>query len=252
MLNFKWRHFEKEIILLNVRWYLAYPLSYRNLEEMAEERGYSVDHSTINRWVIKYSPQLDKIFRAQKRSVGVRWRMDETYIKVNGKWKYFYRAVDKEGNTIDYLLTAKRDMKAAKRFFTKAIKSNGHPELVNVDKSGSNKAALNSINEETEEQIEIRQCKYLNNIVEQDHRNIKRITRPMLEFKNFHCAQKTLAGIELMKMIKKGQMKEDRLSPAEQFYSLFATEPDYFDNRSRLKKFRRISIIRDDRCLSTF
>ena len=252
MLNFKCRHFEKEIILLNVRWYLAYPLSYRNLEEMAEERGYSVDHSTINRWVIKYSPQLDKIFRAQKRSVGVRWRMDETYIKVNGKWKYFYRAVDKEGNTIDYLLTAKRDMKAAKRFFTKAIKSNGHPELVNVDKSGSNKAALNSINEETKEQIEIRQCKYLNNIVEQDHRNIKRITRPMLEFKNFHCAQKTLAGIELMKMIKKGQMKEDRLSPAEQFYSLFATEPDYFDNRSRLKKFRRISIIRDDRCLSTF
>ena len=222
MLNFKWRHFEKEIILLNVRWYLAYPLSYRNLEEMAEERGYSVDHSTINRWVIKYSPQLDKIFRAQKRSVGVRWRMDETYIKVNGKWKYFYRAVDKEGNTIDYLLTAKRDMKAAKRFFTKAIKSNGHPELVNVDKSGSNKAALNSINEETEEQIEIRQCKYLNNIVEQDHRNIKRITRPMLGLKNFHCAQKTLAGIELMKMIKKGQMKGDCLSPAEQFYSLSA------------------------------
>ena len=222
MLNFKCRHFEKEIILLNVRWYLAYPLSYRNLEEMAEERGYSVDHSTINRWVIKYSPQLDKIFRAQKRSVGVRWRMDETYIKVNGKWKYFYRAVDKEGNTIDYLLTAKRDMKAAKRFFTKAIKSNGHPELVNVDKSGSNKAALNSINEETEEQIEIRQCKYLNNIVEQDHRNIKRITRPMLGFKNFHSAQKTLAGIELMKMIKKGQMKGDDLSPAEQFYSLSA------------------------------
>ena len=186
MLNFKCRHFEKEIILLNVRWYLAYPLSYRNLEEMAEERGYSVDHSTINRWVIKYSPQLDKIFRAQKRSVGVRWRMDETYIKVNGKWKYFYRAVDKEGNMIDYLLTAKRDMKAAKRFFTKAIKNNGQPELVNVDKSGSNKAALNSINEETEEQIEILQCKYLNNIVEQDHRNIKRITRPMLGFKNFH------------------------------------------------------------------
>jgi transposase-like protein len=219
---------------------------------MAEERGYSVDHSTINRWVIKYIPELEKSFQAKKRSVGVRWRMDETYIKVNGKWKYFYRAVDKEGNTIDYLLTAKRDMKAAKRFFTKAIKSNGHPELVNVDKSGSNKAALNSINEETKEQIEIRQCKYLNNIVEQDHRNIKRITRPMLGFKNFHSAQKTLAGIELMKMIKKGQMKEDRLSPAEQFYSLFATEPDYFDNRSRLKKFRRISIIRDDRCLSTF
>jgi putative transposase len=222
MLNFKWRHFEKEIILLNVRWYLAYPLSYRNLEEMAAERGYSVDHSTINRWVIKYSPELEKAFQAKKRSVGVRWRMDETYIKVNGQWKYFYRAVDKEGNTIDYLLTAKRDMKAAKRFFKKAIKRNGQPELVNVDKSGSNKAALNSINEETEDQIEIRQCKYLNNIIEQDHRNIKRITRSMLGFKNFHSAQKTLAGIELMKMIKKGQMEGDDLPPAEQFYSLAA------------------------------
>ena len=111
-------------------------------------------------------------------------------------------------------------MKAAKRFFTKAIKRNGHPELVNIDKSGSNKAALNSINEKTEEQIEIRQCKYLNNIIEQDHRNIKRITRPMLGFKNFHSAQTTLAGIELMKMIKKGQMEGDGLSPAEQFYSL--------------------------------
>jgi len=222
MLSFKWRHFEKEIILLNVRWYLAYPVSYRDLEEMAEERGYHVDHSTINRWVIKYSLELERVFQQKKKATGSRWRMDETYIKVNGQWKYLYRAVDKEGNTIDYLLTAKRDMKAAKRFFTKAIKRNGHPELVNVDKSGSNKAALNSINEETEEQIEIRQCKYLNNIVEQDHRNIKRITRPMLGFKNFHSAQKTLSGIELMKMIKKGQMEGDDLSPAEQFYSLAA------------------------------
>ena len=148
--------------------------------------------------------------------------MDETYIKVNGQWKYLYRAVDKEGNTIDYLLTAKRDMKAAKRFFTKAIKRNCHPELVNIDKSGSNKAALNNINEGSEEPIEIHQCKYLNNIIEQDHRNIKRITRSMLGFKNFHCAQKTLAGIELMNMIKKGQMEGDDLSPAEQFYSLAA------------------------------
>ena len=148
--------------------------------------------------------------------------MDETYIKVNGQWKYLYRAVDKEGNTIDYLLTAKRDMKASKRFFSKAIKRNEHPELVNIDKSGANKAALNCINEEVENQIEIRQCKYLNNLIEQDHRNIKRITRLILGFKNFHSAQKTIAGIELMKMIKKGQMKGDDLSPAEQFYSLAA------------------------------
>jgi putative transposase len=222
MLNFKWRHFEKEIILINVRWYLAYPLSYRNLEEMATERGYSVDHRTINRWVIKYSPELEAAFQKKKKPVGGRWRMDETYIKVNGQWKYLYRAVDKEGNSIDYLLRAKRDTKAAKSFFKKAIKRNGQPTLVNVDKSGANKAALDNINKETEEQIEIRQCKYLNNIVEQDHRNIKRNTRPMLGFKNFHCAQKTLAGIELMSMIKKGQMGGDDLSPAEQFYSLAA------------------------------
>lgn len=224
MLSFKWRHFEKEIILLNVRWYLAYPVSYRNIEEMSEERGYRVDHSTINRWVIKYSPELEKTFQKKKHSVGLRWRMDETYIKVNGQWKYFYRAVDKKGNTIDYILRAKRDMKAAKRFFTKAIKRNGHPELVNIDKSGSNKAALNNINEETKEPIIIRQCKYLNNIIEQDHKNIKRITRPMLGFKNFHSAQKTLSGIEVMKMIKKGQMEgnNDDLSHAEQFYLLAA------------------------------
>lgn len=148
--------------------------------------------------------------------------MDETYIKVNGQWKYFYRPVDKEGNTIDYLLAAKCDMKAAKRFFIKAIKMNGQPELVNIDKSGSNKPAVNSINEEAEELIDIRQYKYLNNIIEQDHQNIKRITRPMLGFKNFHSTQKTFAGVELMKMIKKGQMEGDDLSPAELFYSLAA------------------------------
>ena len=124
---------------------------------MVEEREYCVDHSTINRWVIKHSPELEKIFQQKKRPVELRWRMDETYIKVNGQWKYFYRAVDKEGNTIDYLLRAKRDMKAAKRFFTNAIKRNGRPELVNIDKSGSNKAALNSLNKDTKEPIEIRQ-----------------------------------------------------------------------------------------------
>lgn len=225
MLSFKWWHFEKEIILVNVRWYLVCSLSFRHLEEIAQERGYRVDHSTINRWVIKYSPELEAVFQHKKRPVGMRWRMDETYIKVKGQWKYFYRAVDKEGNTIDYLLTVKRDMKAAKRSLKKAIKRNGQPELVNVDKSGSNKASINHLNEETEEPIEIRQCKYLNNIIEQDHRNIKRITRPMLGFKNFHSAQKTLAGIEMMKMINKGQLelsKGDDSSPAELFYSLAA------------------------------
>ena len=151
-----------------------------------------------------------------------RW---DVYIKVKGQWKYFYRAVDKENNTIDFLLTAKRDKKAALRFFNKAVCNNGQPSLVNVDKSGTNKAAINSYNEENNTRIETRQCKYLNNIVEQDHRFIKRLTRPMLGFKIFHCAQKTLTGIKLVCMIKKGQYRysvKGNKSPTKLFYSLAA------------------------------
>jgi len=205
-----------------VRWYVAYALSYRDLEEMMTERGISVDHSTIQRWVVKYSPLLEQEFKKHKRPVGSSWRMDETYIKIKGQWKYLYRAVDKEGNTIDFLLTAKRDKKAALRFFKKAIGANGLPEKVNMDKSGANKAGLEAYNEANDVEIEIRQNKYLNNRIEQDHRGIKRITRPMLGFKSFHSARRTLAGIELMRMIKKGQMLVlgDDLSPAEQFYAL--------------------------------
>ena len=151
--------------------------------------------------------------------------MDETYLKVRGLWRYYYRAVDKEGNTIDFLLTAKRDTKAALRFFNKAIGRNGKPGLINIDKSGANKAGINQFNNENNRRVKIRQCKYLNNIVEQDHRRIKRITRPMLGFNNFHSARATLIGIELMAMINKGQMKKNivgSLSPAEQFYALAA------------------------------
>jgi len=223
MISFKGRQFEKDIILQCVRWYVAYALSYRDLEEMMKERGIPVDHSTIQRWVVKYSPLLEQEFKKHKRPVGSSWRMDETYIKIKGQWKYLYRAVDKEGNTIDFLLTAKRDKKAALRFFKKAIGANGLPEKVNMDKSGANKAALEAYNEANDVEIEIRQNKYLNNRVEQDHRGIKRITRPMLGFKSFHSARRTLAGIELMRMIKKGQMLVlggDDLSPAEQFYAL--------------------------------
>jgi len=149
--------------------------------------------------------------------------MDETTIKVRGQWRYYYRAVDKEGNTIDFLLTAKRDTKAG--FFNKAIGRNGKPSLINIDKSGANKAGINQFNDENNRRVKILQCKYLNNIVEQDQRRIKRITRPMLGFKSFHSAQSTLAGIELMAMLKKGQMKKNMvgtLSPAEQFYALAA------------------------------
>ena len=160
---------------------------------------------------------------SEEKTSRTRWRLDETYIKVKGKWTYFYRAVDKENNTIDFLLTAKRDKKAALRFFNKSVNSNAQPSLVNIDKSGTNKAAITAYNEDNNTRIKIRQCKYLNNIIEQDHRFIKRITRPMLNFKNFHCAQKTLAGIELIRMIKKGQQrysKRGNKSPADLFYAL--------------------------------
>jgi len=225
MINFHGRHFQKDMILQSIRWYLTYALSYRDIEELMEERGFSVDHSTINRWVVYYSPKLENKFRQKKTRTGNRWRLDETYIKVKGQWKYFYRAVDKRNNTIDFLLTAKRDKKAALRFFNKAVSNNGQPSLVNIDKSGTNKAAINTYNEDNNTHVEIRQCKYLNNIVEQDHRFVKKLTRPMLGFKNFHCAQKTLSGIELVRMIKKGQYRysvKGNKSPAELFYSLAA------------------------------
>ena len=221
MIEFKGSHFEREVILWGVRWYVAYPISYRQLEEMMDERGVEVDHSTLNRWVVKYVPLLEKQFRAHKRPVGSSWRLDETYVKVKGAWKYLYRAVDKAGATVDFLLTAKRDRKAALRFLRKAIRHNGTPEKITIDKSGANTAAIESHNTETKAGIEMRQIKYLNNIVEQDHRAIKRQTRPMLGFKSFWSAAVTLAGIEIMHMIRKGQLLlTGELCPARQFYAL--------------------------------
>lgn len=226
MISFKGRQFKKTIILMSVRWYVAYALSYRNIEEMMAERGVHVDHSTINRWVINYSPKLEAEFASHyKRNVGSSWRMDETYIKIKGQWNYLYRAVDKSGATVDFMLSKNRDKKAAKRFFSKAIGSSEKPEKVTIDKSGSNNAALISINKDLDEnaKIEIRQIKYLNNIVEQDHRFIKRITKPMMGFKAFHSARATLIGIELHHMLHKGQYMNAKNMPAfEKFYALAA------------------------------
>ena len=217
-------HYPLDVILLCVRWYVAYSLSLRNLEEMIAERGFEVDHSTVHRWVIKLLPLFEKAFRKHKRPVGKSWRMDETYTKVKGQWKYLSRAVDKEGKTVDFLLRARRDKAAARRYFEKAIDQNGEPATITVDKSGANLAALEAINAERETPITIRQNKYLNNIVEQDHRAIKRRIRPMMGFKDFRCARIILAGIEVMHMIRKGQMKIDGVerTVAEQFYSLIA------------------------------
>jgi len=225
MMNFKGSQFEREIILWAVRWYVAYPISYRQLEEMMGERGVAVDHSTLNRWVIKYAPEFEKVFRRRQRPVGRSWRLDETYVKIKGKSAYLYRAVDKEGHTIDFLLTPTRDRDAAEAFLRKAIRTQGLPEKITIDKSGSNTAAIMHYNKTHKTAIVIRHCKYLNNIVEQDHRAMKRLTRPMLGFKSFWAARCTLAGIEVMHAIRKGQMATTGAmtqTPAEQFYALAA------------------------------
>ena len=210
---------------MGVRWYVAYPLSTRHIEELMEERGVHVDHSTINRWVIKYSPQLEETFHRRKRPVWISWRMDETYIKVKGHWHYLYRAVDKSGQTIDFLLTEQRDEQAAKRFLTQAIRRHGVPEKITIDGSEANAVAIRNYNAEHGTAIIIRQVKYLNNIIKQEHRGVKRITRPMLGFKSFDAAQSTLVGIELMHMLRKRQLEEgveQDLTVAEQFYTLAA------------------------------
>jgi transposase-like protein len=210
---------------MGVRWYVAYPLSYRHVEELMEERGVPIDHATIQRWVVKYSPLLEAAFHRRKWPVWVSWRMDETYIKIKGAWYSLYRAVDKTGQTIDFLLTAQRDEPAAKRFLTKAIRRHGAPEKITIDGSAANEAAIKRYNEEHGTAIEIRKIKYLNNIVEQDHRGVKRVTRPMLGFKAFDAAQSTLTGIELMHMLRKGQLEdgiEQGRTAAEQFYALAA------------------------------
>ena len=187
------------------------------------ERGVSVDRSSINRWTIRFLPLIEKMARKHKRPVEASWRMDETYIKVKGVWKYLYRAIDKQRKTIDFLLTAKRDMAAAKRFFDKAMHTNGDLEKVAMDESGANKAAIDSIDAGREVPIVVRQVKYLNKIIEQDHRAIKRVTEPMLKFKSFRSARCLLAGIELMHMIRNGQFATDGAeitSFATQFYAL--------------------------------
>jgi len=192
---------------------------------MMRERGVAVDHSTLNRWVIKYAPEIEKQFRLRKRPVGKSWRMDETYIRVKGEWKYLYRAVDKDGQTIDFLLTPHRDKAAAAAFLHKAIRAHGLPEKITIDQSGSNTAVITQYNRTHKTTIAIRQSKYLNNIVEQDHRAVKRMVKPMLGCKSFWAARCTIAGIEVMHALRKGQLASTGTlsrTPAEQFYALAA------------------------------
>ena len=218
-------HFPLEVMLVCVRWYAAYPLSLRNLEEMMAERGVRVDHATVHRWALKMLPVLAKVFRGRKRPVGRSWRVDETYVLVGGQWKYLYRAVDRLGQTVDFLLTAHRDLAAARRFFEQAFDLHGDPEKITIDKSGANTAAVKSLIADTGLDIELRQSKYLNNLIEQDHRAIKQRVRPMMGFKTFRSSVRLIAGIETMHMIRKGQLRcPDGLavSAADDFYSLAA------------------------------
>ena len=233
---FKCRHFEAEIILLCVRWYLRYALSYRDLEEMMLERGLQVDHSTIYRWVQRYAPELEKRCRPHLKTTNDSWRVDETYIKINRTWTYLYRAVDSEGNTLEFLLSPTRDAEAAKRFFVKALHATAcsvaqacpgeeqveeptvaadpntiplAPRVINIDKHAAYPKAIAELKAAgiLPERVELRQVKYLNNLVEQDHRCIKRLVKPGMGFFSFETARRTLQGYEVMHMIRKGQVR---------------------------------------------
>jgi putative transposase len=231
---FKGRHFDRSVILLCVRWYLAYSLSLRNLEEMMAERGISVDHATVHRWVIRYSPELLERFNQRKRAVTGRWHIDETYVKVRGQWRYLYRAIDSNGDTIEFWFSERRDFTAAKRFLRKALKRHGRPERIVIDGSQTNREAILSCDTHDQLQhrtrrdlkpIRIRQNAYLNNLIEQDHRAIKRRIRPMLGFKSASSARIILGGIEMVHMMRKQQAKyacNRQPSLAEQFDLLAA------------------------------
>ena len=227
MIDFKGNHYPREVVLHAVFFYLRYAVSYRDLEEILQERGVDVDHATLNRWVVRYSPLIAKEAQRRKARTSSSWRMDETYIKVKGKWNYLYRAVDKFGKTLNFMLSERRDEAATTSFFTRTLGNNGVPERVVIDQSGANLAGLKNMNSllmlnGRYRFIDILQVKYLNNIIEQDHRFIKKITRPMKGFKAFHSASATLEGIEVAHMIRKNQLASKGQCPFQQFENLAA------------------------------
>ena len=205
---FKWRHFQADIILLCVHWYLRYSLSYRDLEEIMLERGLHIDHTTIYRWVQHYAPELEKRCRPHLKATTDSWRVDETYVKK--VWMYLYRAVDSQGNTLEFLLSETRDAQAVKRFFQKTLGTSQavSPRVITVDKNAAYPKAFRELKAEGIMPVscKLRQSKYLNNIVEQDHRFIKRLVKPGMGFFSFHTAWRTLQGYEVIHMIRKGQM----------------------------------------------
>lgn len=225
MISFKGAHFPKEAILYAVYFYLRYTVSYRDLEEIMSERGVRVDHATLNRWVTKYAPLIAVKAQSKKRATRTSWRMDETYIKVRGKWLYLYRAVDKAGKTLDFMLSERRNGPAATKFFAKALSSNGIPKKIVIDKSGANAVGIRETNRILKRfgcptRVETIKSKFLNNMIEQDHRFIKRRIRHMCGFKSFISAAATLDGIEVANMIRKRQFPDGELSGFQQFAKL--------------------------------
>jgi len=208
---FKWRHFEPTLILLCVRWYCRYQLSYRDVEEMMRERGLEVDHSTVFRWIQRYAPEINRRVRPHLKMSGTSYRADETYIKVGKTCKYLYRAVDKQGNTMEFMLSTKRHVSAAKRFFKKMMRAEHRrlPFTIGVDKNAAYPEAFSASQADmiVPKGCKLRRVKYLNNVIEQDHRFVKKKVRASQCFKSFQTAERTLEGIEAVNMMRKGQVK---------------------------------------------
>jgi len=206
---FKERHFDGQIIILCVSWYTSFKLSLRDLVIMMADRGITLTHTTILRWVQCYLPEFEKRWNRYARPVGGSWRMDETYIKVGGRWVDLYRAVDKAGRTVDFFLSENRDVNAAKTFLRRAMEKTRKPAKITLDAYASSHRAVREMKEtgELSNRVMVRSSQYLNNLIEQDHRRVKQRTRPMLGFKRFDNAAVTISGIELAEKIKKGQFK---------------------------------------------
>jgi len=210
---FKGRHFDQGIVVLCVRWYLSFKLSFRDLVAMMSERGLKMAHTTILRWVQHYSQEFERRWKRYARSVGGSWRMDETYVRVKGEWMYLYRAVDKAGKTVDFILSRKRDVNAAKTFLRKAMTGQRIPTKITLDAYAASHRAVADLkgNGELPKRVPVRTSKYLNNVIEQDHRRVKQRLGPMLGLKSFRTAAIVIGGIELAEKIKKGQFKTGKL-----------------------------------------
>ena len=210
---FSGRHFDRQIIIVCVRWYTSFKLSFRDLVIMMADRGISLAHTTILRWVQHYLPEFEKRWKRYAGPVGGSWRMDETYIKVRGQWVYLYRAVDKAGRTVDFFLSQKRDVNAAKSFLRRAMKNTRKPTKITLDAYAASHRAVREMKKDGElpQRVKVRSSQYLNNLIEQDHRRVKQRIRPMLGFKRFENAVVTISGIELAEKIKKGQFKTGKL-----------------------------------------